>query len=978
MKRCSKIEPILDEPSSGRGDEGDEESANNDGDSVQGTRKDSGAVLELLNVIKPSPVSKLPPIGGNVISSVTALPPINQQPQQLLTQQETQSQSQPEAPTSSSRSNTAVENTNAILPSKIGTNIGKSRGKFLKGADRVKHVNKVKARTPDEKLGFMGGAEYDACISFPIKEEIVKEELNARKEGGSFEHLKYEVNHLMHYENATVLLDRIPTGDHEDWDVIRRLISEESRKVLNKFRKRNFELKAFRKERILFCLMRCPHAFMQNFASTIDFPLLLDGQEAFDYSQKLEHIGIAPLNIPGPDHKVVGNVSSIYPFQYIYAKYEFQKYSTSEENINEVKLEDSVPEAIYWRPKDFQHPFYPYVRLRLLKYMSESHATGGMALKMEEEIVKGHVVKFFPLHDEESLEKLRKEWTPNLLTCRSKQPMNDVKDYFGVKIAFYFAFIEYYNYLIIYPAVLGLALQIVIYVTQNNDHVLLPFYSVFILLWSQSFLDSWELKEGHYAMEWGVTNIERIEQDRSKFKGKEDIPDIITGEKKAYFSYEAKRNRLILSFFIVFIMTSLAILTVIGLYILKDYLEPTYGASAQTIVSFINAVQIGLGNVVYTILAKMLTDLENHRTDQAYGDFLTLKLSLFKFINSFGSFFYIAFFAPYLTGSDSDIASGFQGKCGAESCMRILRDNLAVIFLSQIVSSAAVQIFLPYFNFVVEAVKNRVKHWSMPGTQSYNKLSLEQKVEIQHSMPQYNPIDDGVEDFAEIAMQFGFLTLFVPALPVAGVFAIFFNLVQIKIDGMKLMDFHQRPFLMQDDNIGSWKIVFRLFTVLATFTNGGMVFFTMKLKGMDQWAITQKTWFFLFFLIGIWILQSVIKLFFLTSKRKREIGIQEGRQSYIVSKLFKKVKDEHDSDSFKDFFDLNDDDDKSDNGDEGDEEEGKYNNSVYPLCVSRVSGVIGDVGSGVIGGVSGVIGEVNKGFQSLVGGKNKEIEVKTN
>ena len=94
MKRSSKIEPILDEPSSGRGDEGDEESANNDGDSVQGMRKDSGAVVELLNVIKPSPVSKLPPIGGNVISSVTALPPINQQPQQLLKQQETQSQSQ--------------------------------------------------------------------------------------------------------------------------------------------------------------------------------------------------------------------------------------------------------------------------------------------------------------------------------------------------------------------------------------------------------------------------------------------------------------------------------------------------------------------------------------------------------------------------------------------------------------------------------------------------------------------------------------------------------------------------------------------------------------------------------------------------------------------------------------------------------------------------------------------------------------------
>merc|ERR1719502_1941480 len=102
------------------------------------------------------------------------------------------------------------------------------------------------------------------------------------------------------------------------------------------------------------------------------------------------------------------------------------------------------------------------------------------------------------------------------------------------------------------------------------------------------------------------------------------------------------------------------------------------------------------------------------------------------------------------------------------------------------------------------------------------------------------------------------------------------------------MDFHQRPWLIQDNDIGSWKVVFRLFTVIAVFTNGGMVFFTMKLQGMERWPIAQKIWFFFFFLIGIWLLQSSIKLYLKSSKQKRELQIQERRQNFIIQKLFEK------------------------------------------------------------------------------------------
>jgi hypothetical protein len=87
---------------------------------------------------------------------------------------------------------------------------------------------------------------------------------------------------------------------------------------------------------------------------------------------------------------------------------------------------------------------------------------------------------------------------------------------------------------------------------------------------------------------------------------------------------------------------------VAALYVLKDYLDPIYHENAQSIISLMNTFQIVLFNYIYTLVATALTNYENHRTDQGFGDYLTAKLFVVRFINSFASFFYIAFIATYL------------------------------------------------------------------------------------------------------------------------------------------------------------------------------------------------------------------------------------------------------------------------------------------------------------------------------------------
>ena len=333
--------------------------------------------------------------------------------------------------------------------------------------------------------------------------------------------------------------------DGADNHEILNLLSKRSREVLDKFRRRNFQIKCFFHQSYVYALMRCPLGFMRRFAATIDFPMLLDSEMAEKYSKDTKFLGndISPLSIPHDP-----SISRYKPFEYIYAKYDQGIFD------GEGHMQHAMPEDIYWRPREFNHPFRPYIRLVLLKYIIESKSVGGCGLNMERLKQDGIIESFFPLHDVEEggeVEWLRKNWSPRMHKCRWLQPLERVKEYFGVKIALYFAFVEYYNISLLAPTAIGVVLQVAIIMTAGPSPAVsspvLPFFSIFVLLWATTFLKSWENYESVLAMKWGVSNIEDIEVDRVQYQG-EQRPDIVTGQISTYFSSKEKRRRLLFSF----------------------------------------------------------------------------------------------------------------------------------------------------------------------------------------------------------------------------------------------------------------------------------------------------------------------------------------------------------------------------------------------------------------------------------------------
>ena len=114
------------------------------------------------------------------------------------------------------------------------------------------------------------------------------------------------------------------------------------------------------------------------------------------------------------------------------------------------------------------------------------------------------------------------------------QPLNFIKDYYGPKFAFYFAWLVHYTGMLLWPAIIGVVIfivQIVIMVTKETPEgeekpawtaafntPINAIYAVFVLLWTTLFVESWKRKEAKIADMWLMRNFEDPTQEREDFK----------------------------------------------------------------------------------------------------------------------------------------------------------------------------------------------------------------------------------------------------------------------------------------------------------------------------------------------------------------------------------------------------------------------------------------------------------------------------
>lgn len=80
--------------------------------------------------------------------------------------------------------------------------------------------------------------------------------------------------------------------------------------------------------------------------------------------------------------------------------------------------------------------------------------------------------------------------------------------------------------------------------------------------------------------------------------------------------------------------------------------------------------------------------------------------------------------------------------------------------------------------------------------------------------------------FSLSVLQYGFVTLFVAAFPLAPFFALLNNIAEIRIDAFKMVAQARRPLSERAQDIGAWFGVLRMLTYAAVVSNAFVIAYT--------------------------------------------------------------------------------------------------------------------------------------------------------
>lgn len=74
-------------------------------------------------------------------------------------------------------------------------------------------------------------------------------------------------------------------------------------------------------------------------------------------------------------------------------------------------------------------------------------------------------------------------------------------------------------------------------------------------------------------------------------------------------------------------------------------------------------------------------------------------------------------------------------------------------------------------------------------------------------------------NFFPLVLQYGFVTIFVAAFPLAPLFALLNNILEMRLDAQKFLKFYRRPVPQRVKNIGVWYTILDVLNRISIITN---------------------------------------------------------------------------------------------------------------------------------------------------------------
>jgi anoctamin-10 len=412
-------------------------------------------------------------------------------------------------------------------------------------------------------------------------------------------------------------------------------------------------------------------------------------------------------------------------------------------------------------------------------------------------------------------------------------PVDDIFNYYGWEVAFYFAWMGFLTNWLLFPGVLGLLFWLLRW--YRNDTIeedeYTPFYGLITFIWGVLFLRFWQRHEHRLAYQWGTFSLSPYEKQkyfaiRPDFRGYVRISPV-TGQTETYYPPIRRRFKYVGSTIVTMAMLFVAFTMMILSLNLQGYIRPhsnpkrwntknphpfhvrslavlaeegrLFDASSpwrSLLPVILHVVCIFILNNVYRVVAEALTSWENHETSLNHRNSIVLKRFLFEAFDCYVALFYLAFYERDVDRLRLELMTVFQIDTGR----RLLLECILPMIFQRLVSKRT--------NF--SSFRFNQTHPHDPRVGSLNDAICEDL-----ELDEYDQFDD----YMEIIIQLGYVTLFASAYPLASLISIAANWVEIRSDCFKLTKVCRRPGSVRSSGLGMWRTLIAIVIWTSAITN---------------------------------------------------------------------------------------------------------------------------------------------------------------
>ncbi|XP_032416344.1 anoctamin-9-like isoform X1 [Xiphophorus hellerii] len=494
---------------------------------------------------------------------------------------------------------------------------------------------------------------------------------------------------------------------------------------------------------------------------------------------------------------------------------------------------------------------------------------------LEKLTLEGVFETMFCLHEKKEQKNLRAKWA-RWSALFTPQPFDEIKCYFGEKVALYYLWLNWYTILLIPAAALGAVIflyglaffntsPLIKEVCDSNvtmcpscDRVCEPrqlsetctyakvshlfdnegtvAFAMFMAVWATAFLEFWQRHRARYASKWKVYDWCEEEEELIM----EIVNDINCEVKEFKHSYF--QSTLVLILFTAMLMVIIGITHALVVFRVmtaswfsrseSDFLEEKASMLAMLLGAVLHYFTIQIMNRVNRWVSLKLCDLEKLNSLAAKERSFTVKMFTFQFFTLFSSLFYVAFFLGRINGHPTNYVrlAGFRlEECHPSGCLTDLFIQMAVIMLLKQTLNNVLELLVPWaMSFLRKKTARRLKRQCGKCYRKFcrNKQGLVDACDICKKRDWLRNYHLGNTDafslfneFLEMVIQFSFTTTFVAAFPLAPLLALLNNIIEIRLDAIKMVRYERRLIPRKTSDIGIWTKVLEVVGVFAVIVN---------------------------------------------------------------------------------------------------------------------------------------------------------------